>query len=77
MAILFTAIAILFIILILTLVGYLEKSPVIIMPESKTEKISKGDIATMDGWLLSDSALCKLLEAAKRGNREKLDDNVG
>lgn len=38
----------------------------IVMPESKTVKIKQGDPAPFNGWLLTDSALAKVLEAAEQ-----------
>lgn len=66
MVALFTSLSILLIILVLTLTGYLEKAPTIVLNESKTEKIKQGEIAPWDGWLITDGALAKLLEAAER-----------
>ncbi len=70
MVALFSALSILFIIIILTLTGYLEKTPNIVLNESKTEKIKKGEIAPWDGWLITDGALAKLLEAGERSKRD-------
>ena len=63
---LFVSISVLLIILVLTLTGYLEKSPTIVLNESKTEVIKKGEIAPWDGWLITDGAFAELLEAAER-----------
>ena len=40
-----------------------------VMPESKTAKINQGEAAPYTGWLLTDSAVAKLLEAAERCQR--------
>ena len=41
-------------------------TPVIVLPEAKVQKISKGASADFDGWLLTSSALDKLLQRAER-----------
>lgn len=38
----------------------------IVMPESKAVTIKAGEAAPYSGWLLTDSAVAKLLEAAER-----------
>jgi len=39
--------------------------PQVVMPEARALQIHKGEPASMDGWLLSASALAKLLERAE------------
>ena len=36
------------------------------MPESRTVKLNQGELAPFDGWLLTNGAVTKLLEAAER-----------
>jgi len=40
--------------------------PVVILQESKVQKISKGESADFDGYVLSDAAAIRLIEAAER-----------
>jgi hypothetical protein len=44
----------------------LSKKPVVIMPEARAEFLVQGQAASQTGYLLSESALAKLLEAAER-----------
>jgi len=37
----------------------------IVMPESRTVKLKQGEPAPYPGWLLTDSAMAQLLEAAE------------
>lgn len=41
-------------------------TPIIVMPESKVQKISAGESANFDGYLLTNSALIQLLEKAEK-----------
>lgn len=47
------------------LIGCAERKT-ILMPESRVAKVKQGDPAPFDGWILTDSALAKTLEAAER-----------
>lgn len=40
--------------------------PPIVINESKVQKISKGESANFNGWILTDGALTKLLESAEK-----------
>lgn len=49
----------------------LRPKPTIVMPEARTVKLMPGDKAPYAGWLLTDGAMAKLLEAAERCNKEQ------
>ena len=37
-----------------------------VLPEAKTAKIKQGEAAPFEGWILTDGAMAKILEAAER-----------
>lgn len=45
--------------------------PQVVMPESQAIRLEKGTPAPWRGWLLSDSSVAKLLEAAERGQAKQ------
>ena len=50
----------------LTGCSMLKPQPVVVMPEARAVRLQQAQPAPMNGWLLSESALAKLLEAAER-----------
>lgn len=44
----------------------IKPEPPVMLPESKVQKISKGESANFDGYLLTTGATVKLLEVAER-----------
>jgi len=45
--------------------------PPAVMPEAQAIRLEKGTPAPWRGWLLSDSSVAKLLEAAERGQAKQ------
>jgi hypothetical protein len=43
-----------------------QSQSVVILPESKVQKISSGESANFDGFVVTGGALSKMLEAAER-----------
>jgi len=46
-------------------------APVIVMPESRAVLVEPGQTAPFRGWLVSESGLSKLLEAAEKCKRSR------
>lgn len=49
---------------LLALTGCLHRT--VVMPEARAVRLYQGQQAPMSGWLLSESALAKILEAAEK-----------
>lgn len=52
--------------LLLALTGCSGPRQTVVLPEARTVKINQGEPAPFTGWLMTDSAAAKLLEAAER-----------
>lgn len=52
--------------LALTACWPIKPNPTVVLPESKVQKLSKGESASFDGFLLTAGALAKLLETAEK-----------
>lgn len=44
----------------------IKPEPPVVLPESQVQKMSKGDSANFDGYLMTTGATVKLLEKAER-----------